>query len=76
MTMNMSKSLLALGFAGAMAIGTAAPSMAQGVYFEGPGFGVQVGRPYYRHHYYYGPYAYERPYHSYWRHRHYRSWDW
>lgn len=75
MTMNMSKTLLALGFAGAMAIGTAAPSMAQGVYFEGPGIGVQVGRPYYRHHYY-GPYAYERPHYGYWRHRHYRSWDW
>jgi len=75
MTMNMSKTLLALGFAGAMAVGTAAPSMAQGVYLEGPGFGVEVGRPWYRHHYY-GRYAYERPHYRYWRHRHYRSWDW
>jgi hypothetical protein len=63
-------SLLALGFVGAMALGAASPTKAQGVYFSGPGVEVQVGNPYwyrrhhrrhhYRHYRYYGggPYAY------------------
>ncbi len=69
---NMSKTLLALGFVGAMAVGTAAPSLAQGVYFEGPGVEIGVGHPWYRHHYYHGPYAYYGPHHRYWRHY---DWD-
>lgn len=72
MTRNVSKTLLALGFVGAMTVGTATPSLAQGVYFEGPGVEVGVGRPWYRHHYYDGPYAYYGPHHRYWRHR---DWD-
>src|SRR5262249_14253322 len=39
---------LALGLIATMAAGTATPSLAQGLYFEGPGFGVGVGRPAYR----------------------------
>ena len=35
------RTLAALAFVSAMAIGTAAPTMAQGVYFEGPG--VEIG---------------------------------
>jgi hypothetical protein len=42
------KTMIALGFIGMMAAATATPSLAQGVYFEGPGFGVGVGRPAYR----------------------------
>jgi hypothetical protein len=44
----LTKTMIALGFIGAMAAATATPSLAQGVYFEGPGFGVGVGRPAYR----------------------------
>jgi hypothetical protein len=42
------KTMIALGFIGTMAAANATPSLAQGVYFEGPGFGVGVGRPAYR----------------------------
>jgi hypothetical protein len=52
------RSMVALGFIGTMAAGTATPSLAQGVYFEGPGFGVEVGRPAYRE-------RYHRGYHDY-----------
>ncbi len=76
----MTKAMVALGFIGAMALGAPTPSLAQGVYFSGPGIGFSVGRPwyghrYYRHHYYGGPYAYygPRPYRHY---RHWRRWDW
>lgn len=66
------KSIAALGIVGAVAMTVPAPAQAQGVYIEGPGFGVGVGRPVYRDYRYrdyYGPYVYtyERPY------RHYRS---
>jgi hypothetical protein len=37
---------------------TATPSSAQGVYFQGPGFGVEVGRPAYRERYYRGYHDY------------------
>ena len=46
------RSMVALGFIGTMAAGAATPSLAQGVYFEGPGFGVGVGAPAYREPYY------------------------
>ena len=72
MTRTLPKILGALAFVSAMAIGTASPSVAQGVYLDGPGFSVGVGHPWYRHHNYY--YGYERPYHRYWRHRYY-DWD-
>jgi hypothetical protein len=57
----------ALAFVGTMAIGTAAPSMAQGVYFEGPGVEFGVGPRWHRDYYYDGP-----RYHRYWRH----GYDW
>jgi len=69
--------VVALGGLGAMTLGTPSPASAQ-VYFDGPGFSVGVGRPWYRHHYYdpyaYGSYSYARPY---WWHRHHYRWrDW
>ena len=39
------KIMMALGLIATMAAATATPSLAQGVYFEGPGFGVGVGPP-------------------------------
>jgi hypothetical protein len=59
------KTLAALAFVGAMAIGTAAPSMAQGVYVEGPGVDIGVGPRWHHHHRFYD---YGRPYHHSWRH--------
>jgi hypothetical protein len=64
------RTLAALAFVSAMAIGTAAPSMAQGVYFQGPGVEIGVGPRYHRDYYY----DYGRPYHRYWRHG-YHDWD-
>ena len=52
------RSMIALGFIGTMAAATATPSSAQGVYFQGPGFGVEVGRPAYRERYYQGYHDY------------------
>jgi hypothetical protein len=75
----MTKTVATLGFVGAIAVSAPSPTMAQGVYFQGPGVEIGVGRPYYRErHYrhYDGPYAYYgRPYHD---RRYYRShrWDW
>ena len=40
------RSLVAFGLFGAMAAATPMPTQAQGVHFEGRGFGVDVGRPY------------------------------
>jgi hypothetical protein len=49
------RTAVALGFIGAMAIGTTVPVMAQGIYFNAPGVHIDVGRPYHRHYYdYYG----------------------
>src|SRR6516162_8545188 len=44
----LAKIMMALGLSATMSAATATPSLAQGVYFEGPGFGVGVGRPAYR----------------------------
>jgi hypothetical protein len=58
--------LAALAFASAMAVATPTPGLAQGVYLQRPGFGVDTGRPAYRERYYRGDrdadrsYAYER----------------
>ena len=55
------KTMVALGFVGAMAVGAASPTLAQGVYFSGPGVEFGIGRPYYGdryYRYYDGPYAY------------------
>jgi hypothetical protein len=51
----------ALGILGSMTAAPA-PALSQGAYIQGPGFGVDVGRPRYRERYY-GPergYAYDR----------------
>jgi hypothetical protein len=71
MRWNLPRTLAALAFVSAMAIGTAAPSVAQGVYFEGPGVEIGVGPRWHHRDYYYD---YGRPYHRYWRH-HYYDWD-
>jgi hypothetical protein len=42
--MLLKKCLVALGVVGAMAIATPAPTLAEGVYLQGPGFGVDIGR--------------------------------
>ena len=62
---TMTQALLALGFVGAMAIGTPVPTKAQGIYL--PGVGVEIGTPdrrydrrYYRD--YDNSYAYDRRY--------------
>jgi len=74
----LTKTLAALGFVGALAVGTPTVSNAQGVYFEGPGVGFSVGAPYRYHRYYGGPYyrswAYERPYYRHYRHYRYYRW--
>ena len=64
MTRNLAKILGAVAFIGTMAVGTAAPTMAQGFYFGVPGAGVQIGP---RHHHRY--YDEGRPYHRYSPHR-------
>jgi hypothetical protein len=77
---NLTKAMVALGLVGAAAL-AAVPSTAaaQGFYFNGPGFSVGVGTPYYGYPYYgsyNGPYAYYggRYYHHPWRYRHHRHW--
>jgi hypothetical protein len=77
----LTKTVAALGFVGALAVGTPTASMAQGIYFSGPGVSVGIGGPgYYGYNRYYGgpyrSYAY-RPYygHRYYRHRYWnRRW--
>ena len=57
------RSLIALGFLGTMAAVTPMPTLAQGAYIQGPGFGVEVGRPGYRERYEdrgYRGYGYDR----------------
>src|SRR5437764_14901541 len=60
--MLISRSLVALGFVGAITMAMPAPTLAQGVHIEGPGVGIDVGRPGYRERYYRGDrgYAYDR----------------
>jgi hypothetical protein len=41
---TLAKTAVALGFVGAMAIGAAAPVMAQGIYLNGRGLDVQLGQ--------------------------------
>jgi hypothetical protein len=57
------RTLVALGFAGTIAGGAAMPAAAQGVYLEGPGVGIGIGRPAYRERYYrgYSDYDYSGP---------------
>lgn len=77
--LTMTKTIAALGVVGAIAVGASTPTLAQGVYFQGPGFSVGVGEPRYGHRYRhydnYGPtYYYDRPYRS--ERRYYRSYRW
>ena len=59
--MVIARTLVALGFVGAMAIGMPAPSLAQGVYIGPGGVGIDTGRPAYRERSYRDrSYAYER----------------
>ena len=48
---------IAAGIIGTIAGTSAAPALAQGVYLEGPGFGVDIGRPAYRERHYYRGYS-------------------
>ena len=78
---TLAKTVIALGFAGAVVLSGPSATRAQGFYFEGPGIGFGVGRPWYRdryyRHYYGGPYAYYRPDYDWrWRYRHHRWHDW
>lgn len=73
------KTLVALGFVGTMAVGAASPTLAQAIYFQAPGVEFGFGRPAYRERYY-RYYDYERPYYYYGRpeYRYYRrdrDWD-
>ena len=73
----MTKTLGALAIAGALGLGASTPTLAQGVYFEGPGVGLHVGPTW--HHRYYRDY--DRPYYRPWRgydygyRRRWRDWD-
>jgi len=65
---TLTRTLIALGFAGALAVGTAAPTLAQGLYFSGPGVSVGIGdgwhgyrHRHFRHYGYYDRY-YDGPY--------------
>ena len=42
----LTKSLVGLGFAGVMAMSAPTATLAQGIYFQGPGVEFGVGRPY------------------------------
>jgi hypothetical protein len=52
------RSMVALGFVGAIAGVSATPTSAQGIYLQGPGFDIGIGRPAYRDRYYRGYYDY------------------
>jgi hypothetical protein len=59
---TLSRLTIAAGVLGTIAGTGVAPALAQGVYFEGPGFSVGVGRPVYRERHYYRGYSdYDSP---------------
>ena len=76
------KTMVALAFVGATALGASTPAPAQGVYFSGPGVEFGVGAPRYRYyrHYGYDPYwSYGRSYNysrPYWRHHRWHRSHW
>jgi hypothetical protein len=53
--------MIAAGVLGTIAGAGATSAMAQGVYLQGPGFGVEIGRPAYRERYYRGYNDYAGP---------------
>jgi len=67
------RTIAALGVAGAIALGLSAPASAQGIYLNGPGVSVGIGNPgwyghrHYRHYGYYDRGYYDRG--PYWGHR-------
>lgn len=71
----LAKTAVALGFIGAMAIGTTATVQAQGFYFGFGGGYPHYDNDYYRpyYHHYYRPYYshYYRPYYRHYYYRHY-----
>jgi hypothetical protein len=59
---TLSKLMIAAGFIGTIAAAGTTAAVAQGVYIQGPGFGVDIGRPAYRgRHYYRGYSDYDSP---------------
>jgi hypothetical protein len=59
---TLSKLMIAAGFIGTIAATGTTAVLAQGVYIQGPGFGVDIGRPAYRErHYYRGHSDYDSP---------------
>ena len=59
---TLSALMIAAGMLGTVVAGAGVTSAAaQGVYVEGPGFGVGIGRPAYRERHYRGDYAYAAP---------------
>ena len=59
--MLVTRTLLAVGFVGAIALASPAPTLAQGVYIGPGGVGLDTGRPEWRErHYRDHDYAYER----------------
>jgi hypothetical protein len=54
MMTKFSKLLIAAGFIGTIAGASATGASAQGVYLEGPGFGIGIGKPTYRERHYRG----------------------
>jgi hypothetical protein len=51
---TLSKMMIAAGFIGTIAGAGTTAAVAQGVYLQGPGFGVDIGRPAYRERHYRG----------------------
>jgi hypothetical protein len=59
---TLSRLMIAAGFLGTIAATGTTGAMAQGVYLQGPGFGVDIGRPAYRERHYYRGYSdYDSP---------------
>ena len=50
---SLSRLMIAAGFIGTIAATGTTAAVAQGVYLQGPGFGVDIGRPAYRERHYY-----------------------
>jgi hypothetical protein len=59
---TLSRLMIAAGFIGTIAATGTTAAVAQGVYLQGPGFGVDLGRPAYRERHYYRGYSdYDSP---------------
>jgi hypothetical protein len=70
---TLSRLMIAAGVIGTIAGTGATTALAQGVYIQGPGFGVDIGRPAYRERHYYRGYSdYDSP-RFYSERRHYRG---